>query len=270
MSDSAASLHVEGLVCGYGRSTVLHGVTLDVPAGQIVTLIGANGAGKSTTLAAISGLIPASSGRIVLDSTLDLRGVSPDAIVANGVIQVPERRQLFASMTVDENLLLGAFKVRSSAEIRARLERCYALFPRLRERRTQVARSMSGGEQQMVAIARAMMARPRLLILDEPSLGLAPKIVGQVLDLIRQLRQEGCTILLVEQNARAALEIADRAYVMSTGRIVREGAAAEMVADPAIQAAYLGNETADSGSMEERIRALVRARPNPFAQVRSP
>lgn len=252
---TGASLLIDDLVCGYGRSTVLHGVSVTVEPGEIVTLIGANGAGKSTLLAAISGLLPSSSGCIALDGE-PITGIAPDAIVRRKLIQVPERRQLFASMTVEENLMLGAFTVPGQSEIRTRIEKAYALFPRLHERRRQVASSMSGGEQQMLAIARAMVAGPRLLLLDEPSLGLAPQIVAQVLDLIRRLRDDGCTILLVEQNARAALDVADRAYVLATGRIVREGTAGGFIADPAIQAAYLGNETEAAGSMESRIRGL--------------
>jgi branched-chain amino acid transport system ATP-binding protein len=261
---NAASLSIKDLVCGYGRSTVLHGVSINVDAGEVVTLVGANGAGKSTLLAAISGLLPVTSGGIEFDGQ-PIANLATNAIVRRKLIQVPERRQLFSSMTVEENLMLGAFTVPDARTIAARIQRAYELFPRLHERRSQVASSMSGGEQQMLAIARAMMAGPRLLLLDEPSLGLAPQVVVQVLDLVRQLRQEGCTILLVEQNARAALGVADRAYVMATGRIEREGTAAALISDPAVQTAYLGNESGAEGSMEDRIRKLKTEIAGPLA-----
>ena len=254
---ASALLSIRDLVCGYGQSEVLHQISLDVAEGEVVSLLGANGAGKSTTLAAISGLLPVMSGRIEFAGER-IDGLSAPEIVRRRLIQVPERRQLFAGMSVEDNLLLGAFTQRDRTVIRRELDRCYALFPRLAERRGQLARSMSGGEQQMLAIGRAMMALPRLLLLDEPSLGLAPIFVSTVLDLIRQLQTQGCTVLLVEQNARAALGVSDRGYAMSVGRIVAAGTAAELVADKSVQEAYLGNEEDSADSMESRIRAFSR------------
>ncbi len=252
---SAALLAIDGLRAGYGRSVVLHGVSLHVGEREIVCLLGANGAGKSTLLAAISGLLPISAGTIKFDGK-PIAGATSNAIVRLGIAQVPERRQLFSTMTVEENLLLGAYVVSSPKDVGESLERCYALFPRLAERRTQVARSMSGGEQQMLAIGRALMSRPRLLLLDEPSLGLAPKFVEVVLDLVRQLRADGTAVLIVEQNAQAALEVADRGYVLTTGRIAQSGTAAALLGDESIQAAYLGDH-GEGGTMEARLRALA-------------
>lgn len=253
MSDPLLAL--DGVVTGYGRSTVLHGVSLDVGDREIVCLLGANGAGKSTMLAAISGLLPLSAGTVTFDGR-PLSGSGPNAIVRRGIAQVPERRQLFNSMTVEENLLLGAFTISSRGAIEELLARCYQLFPRLAERRTQIARSMSGGEQQMLAIGRALMSRPRVLLLDEPSLGLAPKFVEVVLELVRQLRDEGTAVLIVEQNAQAALEVADRGYVLATGRITQTGSAVALLGDETVRAAYLGDH-GEERSMESRLRALA-------------
>jgi branched-chain amino acid transport system ATP-binding protein len=247
-------LSVSGLVSGYGRSMVLHDVSLTLADREVVCLLGANGAGKSTLLATISGLLPAAEGAITFAGE-SITGVSPSAIVRRGLAQVPERRQLFGGMTVEENLLLGAFTVSDKAAISESLDRCYALFPRLAERRTQISRSMSGGEQQMLAVGRALMSRPRALLLDEPTLGLAPKFVDLVLDLVRLLRREGTAVLIVEQNAQAALEVSDRGYVLATGRITQEGPAAALLNDDSVRAAYLGGH-AEGGTMEARLRRL--------------
>jgi branched-chain amino acid transport system ATP-binding protein len=236
------SLEVAGLEVAYGAVKALHGVSLRVEPGEIVAVIGANGAGKTTLLRAISGLLRPSAGRIRLDGQ-EITGWPPERIVALGVIQIPERRQLFASMSVEDNLRLGAYLRLRRGErkaVEADLERVYALFPRLKERRRQTAGTLSGGEQQMLAIGRGLMASPRILLLDEPSLGLAPLLVQELFRIIADLRRQGLTLLLVEQNARQALRTADRAYVMETGRVVREGPAAALLEDPAIQAAYLG------------------------------
>jgi branched-chain amino acid transport system ATP-binding protein len=235
-------LEVQGIEAGYGRLQVLHGVTLSVPPGHVAAVIGANGAGKSTLLRVISGLLRPTSGRVTFDGQV-ITGWTPERIVACGVVHVPERRQLFGAMRVEDNLLLGAY-LRLRREpwrvIRGDLERVYELFPRLRERRRQVAATLSGGEQQMVAIGRALMARPRLLLLDEPSLGLAPLLVREFFRVVEELRAQGYTILLVEQNARQALRVADVAYVMETGRITTQGPGRDLLNLPEVQAAYLG------------------------------
>ena len=236
-------LHVEGLVAGYGSVTVLRGLAMRVEAGELVSIVGANGAGKSTLLRTISGLIRPSAGRIRFDGT-DIGGEAMHRIVARGLVQVPEGRQLFPTLTVDENLFLGAF-ARAAWKGRNALrhdmeERVYPLFPKLAERRAQLAGTLSGGEQQMLAIGRALMARPRMLILDEPSLGLAPLVVEELFRVIRRLRDGGMPSLLVEQNARAAAAFSDRVYVLRQGTVVAEGAGADMVRDEAMFAAYLG------------------------------
>ncbi|WP_376792949.1 ABC transporter ATP-binding protein [Thermoflexus sp.] len=238
-------LKVEALRAAYGPVQVLHGVSLQVGAGEIATVIGANGAGKTTLLRAISGLLRPTAGRIWFDGQ-EITGWPPERIVALGLVQIPERRQLFASMSVEDNLYLGAYLRLRRGERRAveeDLKRVYELFPRLRERRRQIAGTLSGGEQQMLAIGRGLMARPRMLLLDEPSLGLAPLLVQELFRVIRSLREQGLTMLLVEQNARQALRAADRAYVMEAGRIVREGPAVELLEDPTLQAAYLGGSS---------------------------
>jgi branched-chain amino acid transport system ATP-binding protein len=218
---------------------VVHGLDLEVQEGQVVCLIGANGAGKTTTLRAISGLIRPRAGSIVFDGT-DIAGLRPHRVAARGLLQVPEGRQVFAELTVAENLSLGAWLVPDAAEIVRRQDSVLARFPRLRERLAQLAGSMSGGEQQMLAMGRALMGQPRLLLLDEPSMGLAPKFVDEIFAIITDLKREGTTILLVEQNASAALEVADTAYVIETGHIVLHGPAAEVAENPAIARAYLG------------------------------
>jgi branched-chain amino acid transport system ATP-binding protein len=225
-------------VSGYGRIEALHGVSIDIPAGDIVTLIGANGAGKSTLLRAISGVQRTSAGSIEYD------GRSIDALPAHarvklGIAQVPEGRQLFLPLSVEDNLALGAWSC-AGPEVRRDIARVYDMFPMLASLRAALAATLSGGQQQMLAIGRALMAKPRLLLLDEPSLGLAPILVDQILQIVRGLKRDGLTILLIEQNARAALAIADRAYVIETGRIAASGSAAAIQSDRRVAEAYLG------------------------------
>jgi branched-chain amino acid transport system ATP-binding protein len=231
-------LQVNGLQVQYGAVTAVHGIDLRVEQGEIVTLIGANGAGKSSTLRAISGLVRPKAGQILFGG-MPIAGLRPDQIVAAGIAQVPEGRAILGRMTVLENLLMGAY-ARRVPGVKADLERVLDRFPRLKERAKQVAGLLSGGEQQMLAMGRALMARPRLLLLDEPSMGLAPLIVAEVLRLVKEINQEGTTVLLVEQNARQALKIAHRAYVLETGRIALAGPATEIAADPRVASAYLG------------------------------
>ena len=236
---TAPLLRIEDLEAGYGAIAALRGVTLEVRAGEIVTLIGSNGAGKSTLLRSVSGLVRPRRGRIVLDGE-DIGSARPDQIVRLGVCHVPEGRRIFANLSVLENLQMGGYVRRgSSAET---LEQVLSLFPRLRERLKQAGGTLSGGEQQMLAIGRALMAQPRLLLLDEPSLGLAPRLVQQIFEIIRTIHAAGTTVVLVEQNAHQALRIASRAYVLETGSLVLEGSAAELAADPRVRRAYLGEE----------------------------
>ncbi|UCG13835.1 MAG: ABC transporter ATP-binding protein [Deltaproteobacteria bacterium] len=224
----------------YGQIHALKGVSLEVREGSICCLIGANGAGKSTTLMSISGIQRISSGEIEFRGA-PIHGVSPDGIVRQGIVQVPEGRRIFPLLTVEENLILGAYLRRDKAGVTASLEQAYALFPILEERRKQVGGTLSGGEQQMLAIARALMSAPRLLLLDEPSLGLAPLIVEHIMGIIREIRrQQGVTILLVEQNAQAALELADYGYVIETGQVVLEAKAEALLENPKVREAYLG------------------------------
>jgi branched-chain amino acid transport system ATP-binding protein len=223
----------------YGDAQALYGLSLQVREGEVVTLVGANGAGKTTTLRAISGLLPVARGEIAFEGRT-LLGVPAHRRAELGIALVPEGRELWPQLTVRENLELGAYSKAARRHLSGSLERVYELFPVVKERSRQVAGSMSGGEQQMVAIARALMTRPRLLMLDEPSLGLAPVVVSQVFDTIRRLHAEGLTILLVEQNLKKALEMADRGYVVETGSISIEGTAADLLADPTIRSAYLG------------------------------
>jgi branched-chain amino acid transport system ATP-binding protein len=231
-------LSVEQVRSSYGRIEALHGVSIEVAGGEIVTLLGANGAGKTTLIRAISGVQPISAGQIRFDDR-PLEGVSAHARVALGIAQVPEGRQVFAPLSVEDNLRLGAWP-RRNARLDAELASVYELFPVLASRRRISAGMLSGGEQQMLAIGRALMAKPRLLLLDEPSMGLAPILVEQILDVVRGLKEAGLTVLLVEQNARAALAIADRGYVIETGRIATSGSSDELLADARVQAAYLG------------------------------
>ena len=232
-------LEIEDLNTYYGSIHALKGVSLTVDEGEIVTLIGGNGAGKTTTLNSISGIVRARSGHVRLAGE-DITHVPPHEIVRRGVVQVPEGRRMFARLTVDENLKMGAYTVTNASEIRAGIERSYAMFPRLKERRSQVAGTLSGGEQQMLAMARGLMSNPRILLLDEPSMGLAPVLVDSIFQTISRLHEAGTTILLVEQNARMALQIADRGYVLETGSIVMSDVAASLREDPNVQKAYLG------------------------------
>jgi branched-chain amino acid transport system ATP-binding protein len=223
----------------YGDAQALYGLSLEVREGEVVTLVGANGAGKTTALRTISGLRPVARGDIVFEGR-SLVGVPAHRRAELGIALVPEGRELWPQLTVRENLELGAYGKAARRYLTASLERVYELFPLIQERSRQVAGSMSGGEQQMVAIARALMTRPRLLMCDEPSLGLAPVVVAQVFDIIRRLHAEGLTILLVEQNLKKALEMADRGYVVETGSISNQGTATDLLADPTIRSAYLG------------------------------
>jgi branched-chain amino acid transport system ATP-binding protein len=232
-------LEVKDIDAFHGDAQALYGLSLQVREGEVVTLVGANGAGKTTTLRAISGLLPVARGEIAFEGR-SLLGVPAHRRAELGIALVPEGRELWPQLTVRENLELGAYGKAARRHLSGSLERVYELFPVVKERSRQVAGSMSGGEQQMVAIARALMTRPRLLMLDEPSLGLAPVVVSQVFDTIRRLHAEGLTILLVEQNLKKALEMADRGYVVETGSISIEGAAADLLADPTIRSAYLG------------------------------
>ena len=234
----APLLRVEGLSAGYGEMLALRDVSLEVRRAEIVALVGSNGAGKTTLLRALSRVI-ASSGRVTLDGA-DLAGRTPDDVFGLGLVQVPEGRQLFDRMSIEDNLLMGAFRRRDKEGIARDLARMYELFPRLAERRRQLAGSMSGGEQQMCAMARALMAAPVLLMVDEMSLGLAPVVVDRLMDVLASIRAAGVTVLLVEQDVGLALSGADRGYVLETGRIVKQGAARELVDDPDVQRAYLG------------------------------
>ena len=234
-----AFLEVTDIQTYYGNIQALKGITLEVNEGECVTLIGSNGAGKSTTLRSISGLTPPRVGSIKLAGE-EISMLPPQEIVRLGICQSPEGRKCFQRMTVRENLELGAFLRRDSAGIQSDLERVYELFPRLKEREAQKAGTMSGGEQQMLAIGRALMANPKLLLLDEPSMGIAPVLVERIYETIVEINRQGTTILLVEQNANFALEVARRAYVLETGTIVKSDEAAKLLDDPAVRAAYLG------------------------------
>ena len=240
--DNGLILSLSGLKVAYGAVEALHGLDLEVRRGELVTILGANGAGKSTTLMAISGLIPASSGNMTFygqeGNPFNLGALRSHQVVELGVIQVPEGRRVFGPMTVEENLRLGAFARRNWTD--DDLRRVYQLFPRLEERRGQMAGTLSGGEQQMLAIGRALMAKPKLLLLDEPSLGLAPMLVKTIFKAIREINETGVTIILVEQNARLALKLADRGYVLDVGSIVLQGASSALLADEKVQEYYLG------------------------------
>jgi branched-chain amino acid transport system ATP-binding protein len=236
---STPLLQLQSLSVRYGSVQALSGIDLTVHQGELVTLLGSNGAGKSTTLRAISALVPASAGQIHWRGG-SLAGVPAHRLLKLGIGHCPEGRRVLGRQSVADNLLLGAYLRKDRAGIASDLERCYGLFPRLAERRQQLAGALSGGEQQMLAIARALMGRPELLMLDEPSLGLAPKLVGEVMRALAQLHGEGLTLLLVEQNAQAALEIADRGYVLEAGQLTLQGPARELLANPSLRAAYLG------------------------------
>jgi len=235
---AGAFLEVTGLEVAYGKITALRGASLTVDRGEIVTLIGANGAGKSTTVRTLAGLNRPVAGRVVFDGK-DTIGQPPEEIVRRGLILAPEGRRIFPRMSVHENLIMGAY-TRRDAGIKADIERAFTLFPRLKEREKQLAGSLSGGEQQMLAIGRALMAKPKLLMLDEPSLGLAPILVEQIFTIILEINSQGTTVLLVEQNAYKALEIAHRGYVLETGVIVQTGTGKELLASEDVQKAYLG------------------------------
>ena len=232
-------LEVDNITLVYGRIQALHGISVEVNDGEIVALVGANGAGKTTTMRAVSGLRPIASGAIRFDGR-DITKMRADKRVALGICQAPEGRGIFPGMTVLENLEMGAYIRRDTAAIRRDLERVYRLFPRLEERRRQASGTLSGGEQQMLAGGRALMSRPKLLLLDEPSMGLAPILIQQIFTIISEINQPGTTILLVEQNAQQALSRAHHAYVLETGRIVKSGTGAELLSDPSVKDAYLG------------------------------
>jgi branched-chain amino acid transport system ATP-binding protein len=240
MAEDTPLLQVEDLQMRYGAIEALKGVSLEVRAGEVVTIIGGNGAGKSTLMKAISGLEPAAAGRVLFEGR-EITRLPGHQRVPLGIAQSPEGRQVFPDQTVHDNLMLGAYHRKATpAEIAADIEAQFEIFPRLRERRHQMAGTMSGGEQQMLAIARALMARPKLLLMDEPSLGLAPLVVKEIFAVIRSLKARGVTILLVEQMANQALAVADRAYVLETGHITMQGTGAQLRRDPKVRAAYLG------------------------------
>lgn len=234
-------LEIKDLHVFYGAIHALKGISLTVADGELVSLIGANGAGKTTTLHAISGLLPAASGSILLDGT-DLQKVPANTIIGLGMAHVPEGRHVFARMTVEENLRMGAYILRDQKRISENLERVYGHFPRLKERRRQLAGTLSGGEQQMLSTGRALMTDPKIVLMDEPSMGLSPLMTQQVFDVLQELKKEGLTILLVEQNAYEALTISDRAYIMETGNITLEGKSSELIDDPRVRDAYLGGD----------------------------
>lgn len=234
-------LEIKDLHVFYGAIPALKGISLTVADGELVSLIGANGAGKTTTLHAISGLLPAASGSILLDGT-DLQKVPANTIIGLGMAHVPEGRHVFARMTVEENLRMGAYILRDQKRISEKLERVYGHFPRLKERRRQLAGTLSGGEQQMLSTGRALMTDPKIVLMDEPSMGLSPLLVKEIFSIIQELHKSGITILLVEQNAKMALEIANRAYVLETGKIKMEGEAHELANNIEVRKAYLGCE----------------------------
>ncbi len=232
-------LTIENISVNYGAIEALTDISLHVGQGEVVTLIGANGAGKTTTLRTITGLLEPTEGRILFEGQ-EIQGVATHRLVARGISMSPEGRGVFANLSVRENLQMGAYLKRNRAEIAEDMEHAFQMFPRLKERESQKAGTLSGGEQQMLAMSRALMSRPRLLLLDEPSLGLAPLVVHTIFEAIEDIRSKGTTILLVEQNAHAALKHSDRAYVLETGKIVMEGPSRDLAADPRIKEAYLG------------------------------
>ena len=232
-------LKVTDLAVSYGAIKALRGISFDVNAGEIITLIGSNGAGKTTTLHAISNIIKKSAGEIRFEDE-SIGDLAPDAIVKKGLIHVPEGRRIFANLTVKENLEMGAFTRTDKAEIKTDMEMVYEMFPRLKERLKQISGTLSGGEQQMLAMGRALMSKPKLLLLDEPSMGLAPILVDEIFSIIQQINKAGTTILLVEQNAYKALSIANRAYILETGVINKSGIAADLLHDDSVKKAYLG------------------------------
>ena len=231
-------IEIKDLVVRYGGITALQGISLSIPEGKIASMVGANGAGKSTTISAISGMVKKASGSVTFNGS-DL-SLPPQEIVKRGVVQVPEGRKIFSGITVKENIIMGAYTIKDKARIESGLERVYKLFPILEKRKNQGGGTLSGGEQQMLAIARALMSEPKILLMDEPSLGLAPKLILDIFKLIQDLHENGLTILLVEQNARKALSISDYAYILETGRIVAEGSGKDLSEDEIIKKAYLG------------------------------
>ena len=234
-------LNIENLQVSYGKIKAIKGISLNVNQGEIVTLVGANGAGKTTLLKTLSGILSPAEGVINFEGA-DLSKIKPYQRVINGLCQAPEGRGIFPGMTVRENLEIGKYgRVTAKVEMAEDLEMAYSLFPRLKERENQAGGTLSGGEQQMLSIGRALMSRPRLLLLDEPSMGLAPKFISAIFNIIQEIKKQGMTILLVEQNAAKALSIADRAYVLETGNITKEGSGKELLNDPAVRAAYLGH-----------------------------
>ena len=234
-------LKISDLHVNYGGINALRGISLEVPDGEIVTLIGANGAGKSTTLRTITGLVKAASGSVLWNDT-ELLGKPIDEIFKSGIAMVPEGRRVFSDLTVLENLRIGAYLRKDTEEIEKDIEWVYSLFPRLKERYWQYAGTLSGGEQQMLAVGRALMSRPKLMMMDEPSLGLAPLVVQDIFSIIKEINRQGVTILLIEQNANMALRIADRGYVLETGRISMTGTGMELLSDESVKAAYLGTK----------------------------
>ena len=232
-------LKIDNLQVHYGGIQALRGISFEVQKNEIVTLIGANGAGKSSTLRSISGLVPLKVGNISFNGE-DITKFNTQQIVARGLVQVPEGRRIFPNLTVEENLKIGAYLIKDQAEVAKSMEYVYSSFPRLKERHWQMAGTLSGGEQQMLAVGRALMAKPKLLMMDEPSLGLAPLVVRDIFSIIKQLAKEGMTILLIEQNANAALRAADRGYVMETGQITLQGTGEELLSNQAVRDAYLG------------------------------
>jgi branched-chain amino acid transport system ATP-binding protein len=236
---TAPLLEVDGLVVAYGGIEALHGLSVAVSEGEIVTLIGANGAGKSTLLRAISGMVPAKAGRVVFRGE-DLKGVPADQIVSRGIAHVPEGRGIFANLSVKENLVLGSWCRGAKADLGPDYDRVFKFFPRLKERLSQAGGTLSGGEQQMLAVGRALMSRSRFLLLDEPSMGLSPRLVEEIFGILEQIHRDGTTLLLVEQNARRALKLASRGYVLEAGNLVLEGPADGLLHNPRVEAAYLG------------------------------
>lgn len=232
-------LKIRNLCVNYGGIKALRGISIDVPENKIVTLIGANGAGKSTTLRSIVGLVKTASGKIIYDSE-DITNKKTKDIVEKGIVLVPEGRRVFPNLTVEENLILGAYRIKDKKKIKKDMKWIYELFPRLKDRVWQKAGTMSGGEQQMLAVGRALMTNPKLLMMDEPSLGLAPLIVKDIFEIIKEIHRQGVTILLIEQNAKAALEVADYGYVLETGTIVLEGEGKELLNNDEVKKAYLG------------------------------
>ena len=235
----SALLTVENLTVHYGAIQALKGISFSVNEGEVITLIGSNGAGKTTTLHAISNIIKKTAGKVTFQDN-DITSAPADAIVKTGLIQVPEGRRIFSNLTVRENLEMGAYTRKDKPGIKADMENVFELFPRLKERIKQLAGTLSGGEQQMLAMGRALMAKPKLLLLDEPSMGLAPILVDEIFSIIQKINKDGTTILLVEQNAFKALSIADRAYILETGSVVKTGAASDLISDDSVRSAYLG------------------------------